>query len=150
MPREIKFRGKRLENGQWVYGYPYCWHSKRTAGRLKAFIHEVTFQDGLKTLDAQLEVDPNTVGQYTGLLDKNGKEIYEGDIIRECYTIFPDDMEVFISEVLFQNGSFQLSGEDYEPFGGDSSMCSVKSTDLEVIGNIYENSELLEDKNAKG
>jgi len=81
--------------------------------------------------------------QYTGLHDKKGKEIYEGDIIRECYTIFPDDMEVFISEVLFQNGSFQLSGEDYEPFSGESSMCSIKSTDLEVIGNVWENPELL-------
>ena len=145
--RETKFRGKRLDNGEWQIGdlITFC----DAQGNIhRCFIHlrmsPVGFTEpALASTVCLYEVDPNTVGQFTGLIDKTKTEIYEGDIIRECYTIFPDDMEVFISEVLFQNGSFQLSGEDYEPFSGESSMCSIKSTDLEVIGNVWENPELL-------
>ena len=140
--REIKFRGKRLENGQWVYGYPYCWHSKRTAGRLKAFIHEVTFQDGLKTLDAQLEVDPNTVGQYTGLKDKNGKEGYESDF-------FKDKHGIVYKVEHDENGWIFIGGDvGYRP---SEFLTNVPySLNGEFIGNIYENSKLLEEINAKG
>ena len=130
--REIKFRAWDKQNSNMIDGNNYQ-GSAWIADALEVLMH-----GGCDEWTEQL-----VLMQYTGLHDKNGKEIYEGDIIRECYTIFPDDMEVFISEVLFQNGSFQLSGEDYEPFSGESSMCSIKSTDLEVIGNVWENPELL-------
>ena len=72
--REIKFRGKRLDNGEWVYGHyikvtPY----KDVDG------HRICTQD---TWD-MIPVDPASLGQFTGLRDKNGREIYEGDILHD-------------------------------------------------------------------
>lgn len=108
--REILFRGKRLDNGEWVCGYLY-----RLSERLNPFIMFVNSNA------ESHEVIPETVEQFTGLTDKNGKKIFEGDIIA-----YGDDRYL----VNFGDGYFS-------PFD------FICEDECKVIGNIYDNPELL-------
>lgn len=123
--RDIKFRGRRLSDGQWVYGYYY-----HVGTPYPAIVYAT--KEGLCGEDT---VTPDTVGQYTGLRDRNGKEIYEGDIcsggMLRCnggYSTYTDK-----ATVSFQDGIFKL---------GSISLISFASQ-TEVIGNVHENPELL-------
>ena len=143
--RDIEFRGKRTDNGEWVYGYVYrCdW-----AGKENVYI--IPHYDSALHL---IEVDPETVGQYTGLKDKNGTKIFEGDILKGFNYPYKYEEEFnYFAEVLwFENspafGIYTLKNPKSKVSG-----ISEGNTDYmedwipnswEVIGNIYDNSELL-------
>ena len=129
--REILFRGKRLDNGEWVYGY-YV-HIGPVSCQRTYIIPE--YASALYVN----EVDPSTVGQYTGMKDKNGKRIFEGDVAKVLQGKDKD-----IAYVGFENGAFMLypkTGNIYE-----RTLWSYwyNDWDVEVIGNITDNPELLE------
>ncbi len=130
--REIKFRGKRKDNGKWVYG------DLLHPSNGKVFIWEgVVWNDWV---DDVVEVIPETIGQYTGLKDKNGKEIYEGDILSiDGYNENDFYNKPSLGVVRFNEGCFQL----YTVTEFIDNLIVLKSSI--IIGNIYENPEMLEE-----
>ena len=142
--REILFRGKRIDNGEWVEGYYYKAKYCRTDDELCDYI-TVPHPKEYNEPSSHYIVDPETVGQYTGLADKNGKRIFEGDIIKYKNTDgikFNGVALTTIGKVVYneKNASFAISGKDeigakyYDYF-------PIKN--IEVIGNIHDNPELL-------
>lgn len=122
--REILFRGKRIDNGEWVEGF----FSNETCDSVFSPMYE---QANIikKGTGYWYSVIPNTVGQYTGLTDKNGKRIFEGDIVYDKYS-----NKAYIS---MEKGCWVLMyKEDWDFLETNASTCGV-------IGNIHDNSELL-------
>ena len=119
----FKFRAWDYESERWVYGY----YTKLVEGIRK--YDAIVSEDGGSLVRYYID-DIKTLGQYTGLKDLNGKEIYEGDIVRTI-----EKSGVWLSEVRYVVDCF---------CAGLHTISSYK--DIEVIGNIYENPELLEDK----
>ena len=137
MSREILFRGKRTDNGEWVEGWVTSQFKKHTEGELLTRIQSNVFGVG------EHLVDTETVGQYTGLTDKNGKKIFEGDIIickKEICGNFIDSC-VEIGFVEMKHGAFGLHRKQgyYRPFKD-----WLEDYEYEIIGNIHDNPELLE------
>lgn len=128
MKREIKFRGKDIENENgWRYG------------------SLVVYPDGNCVIvefdkdenELSYDVQPETVGQFTGLYDKNGKEIYDGDICRtkEGYFI-----------VKWHNKACAFMAYNLKSYAPFSWFSNVETTGIEVVGNVHDNPELLKEK----
>lgn len=138
--REILFRGKRMDNGEWVEGF-YCqFHNRPITNEENSHQIFVAMENavpfGSMIGGLWYEVIPETVGQYTGLKDNNGKMIFEGDIIK-ADTHF--DREV-IYKIIWRN---EYSCYQAERFDGIEEFINALSR-YEVIGNIFDNPELLE------
>lgn len=139
--REILFRGKRLNNGEWVQGDFIQLHDERKYVVNNKFGACIDNKGNFINTEAPFvcEVDPATVGQYTGSRDKNGKKIFEGDIISFDYVgknLGVDGIEA----VIFENGKFGVKWGWHSEF-----VCldGFANTTLEVIGNTYDNPERL-------
>ena len=155
--REIEFRGKRIDNGEWVYGLPMYMN----------YIKQFTKHEWIDNLDnnrvktyqtsADFQIEEKTLGQYTGLKDKNGTKIFEGDIVRtQEYRTRPHSTNAkkkrFLGVVeyfeyqhhnsiaIYDNGykvkTFEDTGE-YKCFDWSYFY------DCEVVGNIYDKPELV-------
>ena len=132
--REILFRGKRTDNGEWVYGVLF----KEYSTFYRTYFWTIQHINKFKIPIANYHILIETVGQYTGLTDKNGKKIFEGDIVKT--NKFNEPNKKYIIKYNLQFGAF--IGEDkyhmyFTTFDGDSDQ-------FEVIGNIHDNPELLE------
>ena len=167
--REILFRGKQTDKDKWIYGVPV---KGTSADESEILIIESVFKcDEYACRGCEFTpVIPSTVGQYTGLKDNNGKRIFEGDIIRyadlydyNCYLESIDNPEVYdnidlgniwtIDEVVYGikvgYPAFDLNKHDFET-NGLSELSESGQYFYEVIGNVYDNPELLEvNKNDK-
>ena len=137
MNRQIEFRGKRIDNGEWAYGY---YIENKCDNH---FIYEVELKGNL--VWNIYEVDPSTIGQFTGLVDKNGKKIYEGDIIqsnKSKYKRFDDDgiYEIYFNEFLCHYALIASRNEWEQKHGAydDYSLTGAKTRDFEIIGNIHD------------
>lgn len=122
MNREIKFRGKRLDNGEWVYG------------DLLHLVDGVYISNDNGNNMAQ--VDPNTVGMNTGLKDKKGKEIYDGDILAHNGRVIGhvvDGVRGYCFDVVYADpvstSTWSLYGVVVNDYKGD----------VEIVGNIHDN-----------
>ena len=126
--REILFRGKHKADGKWCEGNLHI---------DKQCVAIITPDD--TPLGCYGQVDPDTIGQYTGLTDKNGTKIFEGDIVK--LRLLAAKME-WKGVCEYRNGAFglawQYAGERYCTFAGT---CNAE---YEVLGNIYDNKELME------
>lgn len=129
--REILFRGKRKDNGEWVYGHFY--ESKGNGKNVHRIYNGNIFRHDT--------VCPETVGQYTGLTDKNGKKIFEGDIVKH-YNNSDDGFDIgalYWDETFLQWKRTSIGNFHHRSF----TYVMSRSCEYEVIGNIHDSPELL-------
>ena len=135
MMREILFKAKRKDNGEWVEGY-YL-----NVAKINHFIctGKIKLNGAVKGILApeMYAIDPDTLCQFTGFTDKNGKKIWENDIV----DTFEESSKEFLRNVVkFEDGCFKVFKKHYLSMHMDS----YEKTDLKVVGNIFDNPDLLE------
>lgn len=128
--REILFRGKRIDNGEWVEGLLFYWYD--------SFYEEYRLHIQKVKPKVSFEIDPNTVCQFTGLVDRYNKKIFENDIVSctEPYGVYCDEIK---GKVVYKISSFVMEYRKFNiPLSND-----IPKPEFCVIGNIYDNKDLI-------
>ena len=135
--REILFKAKRKDNGEWVEGY-YVYDNVKN----KAFICNTRMLYECFPKVMWIEVDPNTICQFTGLCDKNGKKIWENDILMAHLD------ESYPEDVTYETIEWGVAGwVGHETGSTDREYLDEFDTEhFEVVGNIFDNKELLQEE----
>lgn len=129
--REILFRGKEVKSSDWYYGDIFHSSMNVDTARIHDYINR-----------ANVEIIPDTLGQYTGLTDKNGTKIFEGDIVRISEDYY-DGLHYSGNEVYYSDGAFCVEYETLEYDVTSIGFLVREGVEVEVIGNIYDNPELI-------
>lgn len=136
--REIKFRGKMLDGGRWIYGSLLIWPDGETY-----ILYDRDFSTtGTMSKDPVRE---ETVGQYTGLKDKNGKEIYEGDVLTNERGDILHVVAYSEEEAGFVGIIPSLKEKSGKPFTTGLNQPWLTSKEKTIVGNIHDNPELLKE-----
>lgn len=144
--REIKFRGKRQDNGEWIYG-------SLILSNFSAFIAVmVNTLNNEKIMSMEYhKVNPETVGQFIDQYDEDGKEIYDGDLLlKDGYN---DTYDGCMAEVFFKESAFKMRNRDYRrdgqiikkvtpECGGYCTWIAQGGSGYRIVGNIYDNPDL--------
>ena len=138
MSREILFRGKRLDNGEWLEVDAIT----QSDGRAFAVVGWDYDANKTPCNFYTIEVDTTTIGQFTGLTDKNGREIFEGDILADGAVV------EWFNDLSWEGGGSDHSGfycKKWFEYGqiGELSYHNVFNDKTEIIGNIHDNPELV-------
>jgi uncharacterized phage protein (TIGR01671 family) len=140
--REHKHRGKREDNGEWIYGYL---HVIDTYGH--GYTGKAIQQQFGTARPFSVRVIDETVGEYTGLHDKNGKEIYEGDILKYHFKSLTNDPEICkerIAPVYWNEFRATWAVKDGKLCNSDLFNYVQNGNVTKVIGNVHQNAELME------
>ena len=150
MNRQVEFRGKLSHSGEWCFG---------SLLKINSNCHIITesdmYEDGhhiCQESDYPTWVDPDTVGEFTGMRDKHGKKIFEGDVVRRRDSAF-GYVDTGVVKYDCHLGAFILEYEDYgrtyqstfkKGFSDNDGKCTIEGTySYEVIGNVHDNTDLL-------
>jgi uncharacterized phage protein (TIGR01671 family) len=132
--RDILFRAKRIDNGEWVYGYYIKTHDYLDNREIHLIVRIDSTSFPANEITDVNEVNLETLGQYTGLTDKNGVKIFEGDI---CHFYGGE----------YYSGYWEINYTGKIEIDADSLWYLDNAEFVEIIGNVYDNSELLEVNN---
>lgn len=148
--REILFRGRRIDNGEWVEGFYYSVTRGAHCNPIMNMCEIMTFEkltNGEIVLTGTYDVGPSTIGEYTGLTDKNGKKIFENDILHVLEV--GTETNEYVSTVRWEDGEYLLSESKTNdvPLSAYSTKPEYQMNplhEIEVIGNRFDTPELLE------
>ena len=133
--REILFKAKRIDNGEWVEGYVV--HKRGLY-----FIYDIVNSESCR--QNNYEIDPETLCQFTGLCDKNGKKIWENDIVLVIYeNRYYEKKELSTGRIVFIRGAWYIGGKVWNELYAIDEDAIFQ---VEIVGNIFDNPELLQEE----